>query len=35
MNRQLRETGNYLRNRLEDNFVYENDGVMGHDECIW
>lgn len=28
---ELRETGNYLRNRLEQNFVYENDGVLGHD----
>ena len=35
MNQHLRETGNYLRNRSEENFVYENDGVVGHDECMW
>jgi hypothetical protein len=35
MNFHLRETGNYLRNRTELNFVYENDGVIGHDECLW
>lgn len=35
MNDHLRETGNYLRQRTEANFVYENDGVVGHNECQW
>lgn len=32
---QLRETGNHMRLKTEPNFVYENDGVVGHDECQW
>ena len=31
----MKHFGNYLRNTTEHNFVYENDGVFGHDECIW
>lgn len=32
---QLRETGNHMRLKTEPNFVYENDGVVGHNECQW
>ena len=35
MNKNLQPFGNYLRTITERNYVYENDGVFGHDECFW
>jgi hypothetical protein len=35
MTKELIETGDHLRKHTQNNFVYENDGVFGHNEFGW